>query len=63
MRGMMYSSLTIKRETDGQQIVRRPRVTDAVGDVLRNAFGEQDGLPADMARLLRHLDETGQSFH
>ncbi|MES2420730.1 MAG: hypothetical protein V4595_05440 [Pseudomonadota bacterium] len=61
--GMMYSSLTIKCETDGQQVVRRPRVTDTIGHALRNAFSEQNGLPDDMARLLGRLDGTRQSFH
>ncbi|WP_162233425.1 hypothetical protein [Sphingomonas sp. Leaf38] len=63
VRGMMYSSLTIKRETDGQQVVRRPRVTDAVGHALRNAFSEQNSVPDDMAQLLSRLDGTGRSIH
>ena len=53
---MTYAFLTIKREQDGQQVVRRPRVTDVVGHSLRSAFDGCGGLPDDMASMLRRLD-------
>ena len=39
------------------QVVRRPRPTDAIGAALRGVFGEGDSLPSDMARLLQRLDD------
>lgn len=36
--------------------VERPRVSDAIGAALRNAFDRDVGLPADMERLLKCLD-------
>jgi hypothetical protein len=39
----------------GDQIVRRPRTTDAVGRALRGVFTTPP-LPSDMARLLNELD-------
>lgn len=38
------------------QVVRRPRPTDAIGAALRGVFGEGGTLPADMARLLQRLE-------
>ena len=56
MTDMTYSQLTIQRDGDGSQVVRRPRVTDVIGHALRGAFDEPRGLPDDMARALRSLD-------
>lgn len=53
---MSYAFLTIKREEGGQQVVRRPRATDVIGHALRGAFDEANGMPEDMARMLRELD-------
>jgi len=53
---MTYAFLTISREEEGRQIVRRPRVTDIIGHALRGAFDESLGLPDDMVRMLRQLD-------
>jgi hypothetical protein len=53
---MTYAFLTISREVEGRQVVRRPRVTDVVGHSLRGAFGDTANLPNDMIRLLRALD-------
>ena len=53
---MTYAFLSIKREENGQQIVRRPRVTDVVGHALRGAFDDTQGLPDDMAHILHRLD-------
>jgi hypothetical protein len=43
--------------TRGEQLIRRPRATDAVGRTLRGVFGTQC-LPADMLRLIDRLDAT-----
>ena len=53
---MTYSFLTIKPDTGGQQVVRRPRPTDVIGHSLRDAFGYNARLPQDIDRLLRSLD-------
>ncbi|MES3107851.1 hypothetical protein [Sphingomonas aurantiaca] len=53
---MTYSFLTIKPDTGGQQVVRRPRPTDVIGHSLRDAFGQNARLPQDIDRLLRSLD-------
>ncbi len=55
---MSYALLTIKREEDGQQTVCGPRVTDVIGHVLRGAFDDANGVPAEMALMLRRLDAT-----
>jgi hypothetical protein len=39
-------------------VVDRPRASDAIGDALRGAFDRDNGLPADMMRLLRKIDRT-----
>jgi hypothetical protein len=39
-------------------VVDRPRASDAIGDALRGAFDRDNGLPADMMRLLRKIDKT-----
>jgi hypothetical protein len=52
---MSALSLSVSRE--GEQVVRRPRATDAIGAALRGAFG-CPALPEDMARLVRRLDRT-----
>jgi hypothetical protein len=39
----------------GEQMVRRPRATDAVGRALRGVFATQR-LPADMMVLIARLD-------
>jgi hypothetical protein len=41
--------------TGGEQMVRRPRATDAVGRALRGVFATQQ-LPADMMLLIARLD-------
>ena len=41
----------------GDQMVRRPRATDAVGRALRGVFATQS-LPAEMMHLLARLDST-----
>ncbi len=41
---------------EGGMVVHRPRVTDAIGAALRNAFGPQVRLPAEWEASLRRLD-------
>ena len=53
---MSYAFLTIKRDEEGLQTVRGPRVTDVIGNVLRGAFDETSGVPSEMAQMLRRLD-------
>jgi len=53
---MTYASLTIRREENGQQVVRRPRATDVIGQALRGAFDDAPSLPDDMMMMLRRLD-------
>ncbi len=60
---MTYAFLTISREEEGRQIVRRPRVTDVIGHALRDAFDDRVGLPDDMAKLLRELDAAPGRLH
>ena len=60
---MSYAFLTIKREEDGQQTVRGPRVTDVIGHVLRDAFDGSNGIPPEMAQMLRRLDAIPKRFH
>ncbi len=55
---MSYAAITIQREENGHQVVRRPRVTDVIGHALRGAFDETQGLPDDMAALLRYLNSV-----
>ncbi|MBW4329695.1 hypothetical protein KY084_02245 [Stakelama sp. CBK3Z-3] len=38
--------------------VETPRVYDAVGSALRNAYDRDRGLPDDMARALNRLDDV-----
>ena len=53
------ASLYISAAPGGNdQIVRRPRPTDAIGAALRGVFGEGAALPPDMMRLLQKLDRT-----
>lgn len=60
---MTYAPLIISREGDGQQVVRAPRTTDALGHALRGAFDDRAGLPDDMARLLRQMDSIPRRLH
>jgi hypothetical protein len=38
------------------EVVRRPRASDAMGAALRGAFGAETSLPKDIVRLLQRLD-------
>ncbi len=60
---MTDAFLTISREEEGRQTVRRPRVTDVIGHALRGAFDEGLGVPDDMAELLRKLDAAPGRLH
>ena len=60
---MSYAFLTIKREEDGQQTVRGPRVTDVIGHVLRGAFDDTNSVPPEMAQMLRRLDAIPNRIH
>lgn len=39
----------------GGYAVRRPQATDAIGNTLRSAFGNDDSLPCDIACMLNRL--------
>lgn len=54
---MTYAFLSISREPEGPQVVRRPRATDVIGQALRGAFDTRNALPDDMARMVRQLDQ------
>ena len=41
---------------EGGYVVRRPRVTDAIGGALLRSFGSGAMLPDDMRRLVERLD-------
>ncbi|MDP1025651.1 hypothetical protein Q5H91_00355 [Sphingomonas sp. KR1UV-12] len=56
---MTSASLCIDR-AGGEQVVRPPRPTDAVGEALRGAFPAGSGLPDDMIDLLRKLNRSGR---
>lgn len=49
------SALYLSIGREGEQVVRRPRPSDALGAALRGAFS-CPALPADMVRLVRRLD-------
>ena len=51
------TSLMIQRD-NGEQVVRTPRATDAVGSALRNVYGEGGGIPHDLTILLRDIDRA-----
>lgn len=42
--------------SDGGFVVRRPRVTDAIGGALMRSYAHAAALPDDMRRLLDQLD-------
>jgi hypothetical protein len=54
---MTSASLCVER-AGGEQVVRPPRPTDAVGAALRDVFPTGVGLPDDMAALLRRIGPT-----
>ena len=43
---------------DDGEIVREPRATDAIGMMMRDAYGNLVSLPDDMRRLLHRLDRS-----
>ncbi len=56
------TSLVIQRD-DGEQIVRMPRATDAIGQSLRSVYGEGAGIPPQWAPLLRDIDRVSRRHH
>lgn len=57
---MMYvlyrmSALYLQMTRDADQVVHRPRPSDAIGAALRGVF-DSPALPDDMIRILRRLD-------
>ena len=51
------ASLYLSMAAEGNdQIVDRPRVTDAIGVALRGAYGPAVASPTDLADLLHRLD-------
>jgi hypothetical protein len=54
---MTYAS-SIDREEEGRFVVRRPRVTDAIGNLLTGVFPNHQRLPDDIAELLCRLDSV-----
>ena len=55
---MTWSANLLIDKPSGEQVVRRPRRTDAIGAALREAFAIGAGLPDDMGALLRKLDRA-----
>ena len=51
------SPFPLSMASDAVEVVRYPRVTDALGAALRNAFAAPP-LPDEMAQLLRRLERT-----
>jgi hypothetical protein len=56
------TNLVIQRE-NGEQVVRLPRVTDAVGSALRRVYGEGGHLPHEFDRLLHDIDRVSRRHH
>jgi hypothetical protein len=46
----------------GGFVVRRPRVTDAIGGALLRSFDAASSLPEDMLRLLERLDRQPLAY-
>lgn len=61
--GMTFLLITTNREGNGEQVVRRPHVTDVLGHSLRFAFDNLDGVPIEMAKLLKALDTASSAVH
>lgn len=40
-------------------VVERPRVSDAIGTALRDAYTRDQMLPEEIVKLLRHLNGNG----
>ncbi len=47
------------RHSERAYVVRRPRVTDAIGESLQRTFGISPALPHEMQRLIGQLDRIG----
>lgn len=60
---MMASSQSHSDTGRGEQIVRLPRVTDAIGAALRNAYGSPASAPDDMLAMLRRIDRDQHLPH
>lgn len=55
---MMTSAFLCIDRHAGEQVVRSPRPTDAVGQALRGAIPAGAGLPEDILALLTRLDRA-----
>jgi hypothetical protein len=53
---MQWSNSLMIDKPSGEQVVRRPRCTDAIGTSLREGFGTGPSIPEDMLLLLGKLD-------
>jgi hypothetical protein len=53
---MPWSTSLVVDEPSGEQVIRRPQRTDAIGASLREAFGTGASLPEDMTSLVVKLD-------
>ena len=56
------TSLVIQRD-NGEQIVRMPRATDAIGQSLRRVYGEGADIPLQWVPLLRDIDLVSRHHH
>ncbi len=56
------TSLVIQRD-NGEQVVRMPRATDAIGHSLRSVYGEGAGIPPQWESLLRDIDQVSRRHH
>ncbi|MGL4312565.1 MAG: hypothetical protein ACRCSO_01115 [Sphingomonas sp.] len=52
-----FSQLNSPRDCRGV-VVDRPGMVPSIGSMLNHAFGEQDGVPDEIAMLLHRLDEA-----
>lgn len=55
---MLWSISLVIDKPSGEQVVARPRCTDAVGAALREGFGAGIALPDDMLILLGRIDRA-----
>jgi hypothetical protein len=60
---MFCATDLVTQRDNGEQVVRTPRATDAVGSALRNVYGENSGIPHDLSVLLRKIDQVSYRHH
>lgn len=53
---MSWANSLVIDKANGEQVIRRPLATDAIGVALRDTFGTFTAPPDDMLKLLHRLD-------